>query len=115
MRIIAPVGDLWELALTAGAATLVGWVAGNRLFRWSRRRCDEALAAARSLPPPRGRSFVLLATTDDRPLSRAQARELRAVQQALDDERRDGALLARRAVPSVWPAHAVHADGDDGR
>lgn len=94
--------------MAVGASAFAGWVAGRRVLAWARGRCDEALAAARSLPEPRERSFALVATFDGRP-SRAQARDLRAVQQALDDEGRDGALLARRAVPAVRRPH--HADG----
>jgi len=75
--------------------------AGSRLFTWSQRRCDEALAAARQLPEPSRRIFVLVATPHDGPLSRAQVRQARPVQQALDHERGDGALMAPRAVPAV--------------
>ena len=100
--------DLSGAAVAVGAAAVAGWVAGRRLFAWARGRCDEALIAARSLPDPRDRSLALVATLGGRP-SRAQARDLRAVQQALDDERTDGALLARRAV------RAVPAGEGDGR
>lgn len=85
------------------AAAFVGWFAAGRLFDWSRRRCGEALAAARLLPPPERRTFALVARTGVGPLSRAQAPDLRAFQQALDDGRRDGVLLARHAVPAVRP------------
>jgi hypothetical protein len=91
------------MVLTAAAFALVAMTAGRRLFAWSQWRCDQALAAARQLPEPSRRAFVLVATPHDRPLSRAQVQEARTVQQALDQERGDGAPLARRAVPAVWP------------
>jgi hypothetical protein len=78
------------------AATLVGWIAGGRLFQWSRGRCDEALAAARHLALPSKRSFLRLAT--DRPPSRARVRLAPTPQQAFENTGRDGALLARRTV-----------------
>lgn len=95
--------DLWEeaVALVAGAFAARAGVA--RLFGWSRRRCDEALAAARHFPTSRPRLFAVMAEAAAGPLSRARARDLRALQQALDDEGRDGVLLARRAVPALPP------------
>jgi hypothetical protein len=69
--------------------------------RWAKRRCDEALASAHLLPVPAERSLALLAGLEDRSPGRAQVREQRAFQQALDMERRGGAFLARRATPSV--------------
>jgi hypothetical protein len=71
--------------------------------RWARERCDEALAAARLTPTPTERSFALIAGLPDRSPDRAQVRQQRAFQQALDTERRGGAFLARRATPSVRP------------
>jgi hypothetical protein len=69
--------------------------------RWARRRCDDALAAARLIPALSERSFALIAGLGDRAVDRAQAHEQRAFQQALDAERRGGAFLARRATPTV--------------
>jgi len=77
--------------------------AGSATGRWAKRRCDEALACARMLPAPAERSFALIAGLEDRSQGRAQVREQRAFQQALDMERRGGAFLARRATPSVRP------------
>ena len=71
--------------------------------RWAKRRCDEALASAHLLPAPPERSFALIAGLEDRSRDRAQVREQRAFQQALDRERRGGAFLARRGTPSVRP------------
>jgi hypothetical protein len=96
-----------EMVLTATAVAVVAMTVGARLFGWSQRRCDEALAAARQLPDLSRRTFVLVATAHGGPLSRAQVRTARTVQQALDEERGDGPLLARRAVP------AVSSRGDD--
>jgi hypothetical protein len=76
---------------------------GSATGRWAKRRCDEALACARLLPTPSERSFALIAGLEDRSLGRAQVREQRAFQQALDMERRGGAFLARRGTPSVHP------------
>jgi hypothetical protein len=77
----------------------VVWLACRVGLRWARGRCDEALRAARQLPPLPERTFVLVAQADPGPVGGARAREVRALQQALDDGWRDGALLARRAVP----------------
>ena len=74
---------------------------GSASSRWAKRRCHEALACARLLPAPSERSFALIAGFEDRSPDRAQVREQRAFQQALDTERRGGAFLARRATPTV--------------
>ena len=74
---------------------------GSASSRWAKRRCDEALACARLLPAPSERSFALIAGLEDCSVDRAQVREQRAFQQALDTERRGGAFLARRSTPSV--------------
>ena len=74
------------------------WLVGLRTVRWARGRCDEALDAAHGLPPLRERSFVVVAKGDQGPVSGARAREVRALQQALDGGWRDGAPSARRAV-----------------
>ncbi len=100
MRIV---GGLWEMVLAAAAVTVVAMTVGSRLFTWSQWRCEQALAAAHQLPDPSRRAFVLVATPHNGPLSRAQVRDARTIQQALDQERGDGALLAQRAVPTVWP------------
>jgi hypothetical protein len=71
------------------------------MCRWARQRCDEALTAARLMPVPPERSFALIAGLEDRCVDRAQVREQRAFQQALDAERRGGAFLARRPTPTV--------------
>jgi hypothetical protein len=98
-RIIALVGDLWESAVTTASGVVVVWLAGRHGLRWARGRCDEALRAARQIPPLPERTFLLLAQPDPGPVSGARAREVRALQQALDGGWRDGAPLARRAVP----------------
>jgi hypothetical protein len=43
----------------------------------------------------------LIAGLEDRTADRAQVRQQRAFQQALDAERRGGAFLARRVTPTV--------------
>ena len=91
-------GAVWGVGVVVAIVAIV--VAAGR---WARRRCDEALACARSLPVPSERRFALIAGTEDRSVGRAQVREQRAFQQALDMERRGGAFLARRATPSVRP------------
>jgi hypothetical protein len=96
---LVPVGDLWEAAVTGLAGALIGWTVGGRLFGWSRRRCDEALAAARLLSLPSKRTFVRVAT--DRSTARARVGVALTVQQAFENERRDGALLAPRTVSAV--------------
>jgi hypothetical protein len=77
--------------------------AGRATSRWARQRCDEALAAAQLIPTPAERSFALIAGLEHRTPDRAQVRQQRAFQQALDTERRGGAFLARRATPTVRP------------
>jgi hypothetical protein len=99
-------GAVWGLG--AGVAVVAG---GRAAGRWARRRCDEALAGARRLPRPSERSFVLVTGLGDRPPDRARVRDQRALQQALDIERRGGAFLARRATPPVQP----HAGPDRRR
>jgi hypothetical protein len=89
-------GVVWGLGM--GVAVVAG---GRATSRWARRRCDEALANARLTPAPSERSFALIAGLEDRSADRAQVREQRAFQQALDAERRGGAFLARRATPAV--------------
>jgi hypothetical protein len=80
---------------------------GRATCRWAQRRCEEALAAARLIPVPSERSFALIPGLEgipgleDRSPDRAQVREQRAFQQALDTERRGGAFLARRATSTV--------------
>jgi hypothetical protein len=81
----------------------VAWLAAARSLRWARGRCDDAIGAARRLPPPPERSFVLVARTEPGSVSGARAREVRALQQALDGGWRDGAPLTRRAVPPARP------------
>ncbi len=85
-----------------GVGAGVAFVATVRVTgRWAKRRCEEALACARLLPAPPERSFALIAGLEDRSTDRAQVRQQRAFQQALDMERRGGTFLARRATPSV--------------
>jgi hypothetical protein len=55
------------------------------------------------IPSPSERSFALIAGVPDGSPDRAQVRQQRAFQQALDTERRGGAFLARRATSSVRP------------
>ena len=76
---------------------------GRATSGWAQRRCAQALAAARELPVPSERSFALIPGLEDRSPDRAQVREQRAFQQALDTERRGGAFLARRATSTVHP------------
>ena len=89
---------MWEVGMGVVVVAV-----GSATCRWAKRRCDEALACARLLPAPSERSFALIAGLEDRSRDRAQVREQRAFQQALDMERRGGAFLARRATPSVQP------------
>ena len=89
---------MWTVAV--GVAVVA---AGQATSRWARQRCDEALAAARLVPAPSERSFALVAGLEHRTPDRAQVRQQRALQQALDTERRGGAFLARRATPYVRP------------
>jgi hypothetical protein len=90
-------GVVWGLGV--GVAVVAG---GRATSRWARCRCDEALAAADLIPAPPERSFALIAGLEDRSVHhRARVREQRALQQALDSERRGGAFLARRATPTV--------------
>ena len=89
-------GVVWGLG--AGVAVVAG---GRATGRWARRRCDEALACARLIPSSSERSFALIAGLEGRTADRAQARQQRAFQQALDAERRGGAFLARRVPPTV--------------
>ena len=91
-------GVVWGVGM--GVAVVAG---GRATSRWARRRCDEALAAARTLPAPSERWFAVIAGVEHRSPDRAQVREQRAFQQALDTERRGGAFLARRATPTVRP------------
>jgi hypothetical protein len=81
-----------------GVAVVAG---GRATSRWARRRCDEALACARLIPSSSERPFALIAGLEDRTADRAQVRQQRAFQQALDAERRGGAFLARRVTPTV--------------
>ena len=75
---------------------------GRASSRWARQRCEDALASARLMPLPSERSFALIpGSSDGRSPARAQVREQRAFQQALDTERRGGAFLARRVTPYV--------------
>ena len=74
---------------------------GRAAGRWAQRRCEEALAGARLIPIPSERSFALIPGLEGRSPARAQVREQRAFQQALDTERRGGAFLARRVTPTV--------------
>ena len=89
---------MWGVGVGVAVVTL-----GRASGRWARRRCEEALAGARLMPLPSERSFALIPGTCDRSPDRAQVREQRAFQQALDTERRGGAFLARRVTPYVPP------------
>jgi hypothetical protein len=53
------------------------------------------------MPAPSERSFALLGGLEHPTPDRAQVRQQRAFQQALDAERRGGAFLARRVTPTV--------------
>jgi hypothetical protein len=79
----------------------VAVVAAGRASHWARHRCDDALASARLMPAPSERSFALIPGLEGRSPDRAQARDQRAFQQALDSERRGGAFLARRVTSPV--------------
>jgi hypothetical protein len=76
-----------------GVGVGVAVVAGRAAGRWARRRCDEALDGARLIPAPSERSFVVIAGLGGRSQARALGRDQRALQQALDIERRGGAFL----------------------
>ena len=89
-------GVVWGLGV--GVAVVAG---GRATSRWARLRCDEALASARLIPAPSERPFALIAGLENRSQDRAQVRQQRVLQQALDTERRGGAFLARRATPPV--------------
>jgi len=89
---------VWGVGVGVAVVTL-----GQAANRWARRRCEEALANAHLIPVPSERSFALIPGLEDRSPDRAQVREQRAFQQALDTERRGGAFLARRVTPTVRP------------
>ena len=89
-------GVMWGVGVGVAIVAL-----GRATGRWAQRRCEEALAAARLMPVPSERSFALIPGLEDRSPDRAQVREQRAFQQALDTERRGGAFLARRVTSSV--------------
>ncbi|MGH9011945.1 MAG: hypothetical protein ACRDYF_19170 [Acidimicrobiia bacterium] len=91
-------GVVWGLGVGVAIVAL-----GRATGRWAQRRCEEALAAARLMPVPSERSFALISGLEGRSPDRAQVREQRAFQQALDTERRGGAFLARRVTSSVKP------------
>ena len=92
-------GAVWGVGVGVAVVTL-----GRATSRWARHRCEEALAGARLLPAPSERSFALIPGLEGRSPDRAQVREQRAFQQALDTERRGGAFLARRVTPTVPPS-----------
>src|SRR5688572_1632204 len=77
--------------------------AGRATSRWARLRYDEALDGANVMAIRAERSFALIAGLEHRSPGRAQVRQQRAFQQALDAERRGGAFLAGRAPPTVRP------------
>lgn len=89
---------MWALGVGVAVAA-----AGRATSRSARQRCEEALSAARLMPTPAERSFALITGLEHRTPDRAQVRQRRAFQQALDTERRGGAFLARRAIPTVRP------------
>lgn len=89
-------GVLWSVGVGVAIVAL-----GRATSRWARQRCDEALAGAHLMPVPSERSLALIAGLEGRSPDRAQVREQRAFQQALDTERRGGAFLARRVTPYV--------------
>ena len=87
---------MWSVGVGVAVVAL-----GRATSRWARRRCEEALASAHLMPFPAERSFALIPGLEGRSPDRAQVREQRAFQQALDTERRGGAFLARRVTPTV--------------
>jgi len=91
-------GVVWSVGVGVAVVAL-----GRATSRWAAHRCEEALASARLMPFPAERSFALIPGLEDRSPDRAQVREQRAFQQALDTERRGGAFLARRATLTVPP------------
>jgi hypothetical protein len=91
-------GAVWGVGVGVAVVTL-----GRATSRWARQRCEEALASARLMPVPSERSFALIPGLEGRSPDRAQVREQRAFQQALDTERRGDAFLARRVTPTVPP------------
>src|SRR5207244_9405387 len=89
-------GVLWGMGV--GVAVVAG---ARATSRWARRRCDEALADARLTPASSERSFALIAGLEGRSPGRAQVRQQRAFQPALDTERRGWARRGRGGAPTA--------------
>lgn len=68
--------------LAAPVCVAGGLLAARSAFRWARRRCEGALTAARAMPGPAERLYVL--RPDIVPLSPELLRDQRALQQVLD-------------------------------
>ena len=69
-------------------------------FRWAGRRCESALADAQLYSFGDDRLTVLLVKPGSHGLTRTEARDLAALQQAFDEARRDGRLRGGSAVPA---------------
>ena len=94
----------------AGAGAV--YVAVRSGFRWAGRRCDSALADAQLYSFAEDRLTVLLVKPGSHSLSRTEARDLSALQQAFDEARRDGRLrVALGKTENTGPA--VAASGSD--
>jgi hypothetical protein len=74
-------------------------------FRWAGRRCETALADAQLYSFTDDRLTVLLVKPGSHSLTRTEARDLVALQQAFDEARRDGRLHPGPAVspPGAGP------------
>ena len=77
-------------------------------FRWAGRRCESALADAQLYSFAEDRLTVLLVKPGSHSLTRTEARDLAALQQAFDEARRDGRLHPGPAVS----AHRSDPDWD---
>ncbi len=104
----------------AGAGAV--YVAIRSGFRWAGRRCHTALADAQLYSYAEDRLTVLLVKPGSHSLTRTEARDLAALQQAFDEARRDGRLHPGPAVSppgsgpdwdlSAMPKLASAVDGD---
>ena len=77
-------------------------------FRWAGKRCGAALGDAQLYAYAEDRLTVLLVKPGSHGLTRTEARDLAALQQAFDEARRDGRL---HPGPAVSP-HGSDPDWD---
>jgi hypothetical protein len=68
-------------------------------FRWAERRCEAALADAQLYSFADDRLTVFLVKPGSQRLTRTEARDLAAIQQAFDEARRDDRLQRGPVVP----------------